>query len=112
MDDVDIVPVLIQKGTTNVCSLLCAGSVHALPPHGLRIPFACVGSVYRHTCVLVAMYVCVLIFVPVVCFLRNAVFTTAGYRRLHPIVQCAVNALNGLACRAPVLLAHAEVAKT
>ncbi len=36
---------------------------------------------------------------------------TAGYLSVHPMAQCVVHALNGLACRAPVLLAHAEVTK-
>ncbi len=37
---------------------------------------------------------------------------TAGHLSFHPMAQCVVHALEGLACRAPVLLAHAEVTKT
>ena len=37
---------------------------------------------------------------------------TAGYLSFHPMAQCVVHALKGLACRAPVLLAQAEVIKT
>jgi hypothetical protein len=33
----------------------------------------------------------------------------AGYLSFHPMAQCVVHALKGLACRAPVLLTHAEV---
>ena len=36
---------------------------------------------------------------------------TAGYLGFHPMAQCVVHALKGLACRAPVLLAHAEATK-
>ncbi len=35
--------------------------------------------------------------------------STAGCVSVHPVAQCVVHALKGLACRAPVLLAHAEV---
>ncbi len=35
---------------------------------------------------------------------------TAGYTSFGPLTQCVVHALKGLGCRAPVLLAHAEVA--
>ena len=35
-----------------------------------------------------------------------------GYLRFHPLAQRVVHALKDLACRAPVLLAHAEVTKT
>ncbi len=34
---------------------------------------------------------------------------TAGYLNFGPMAQCVVHALKGLACRAPVLLAHANV---
>ncbi len=34
---------------------------------------------------------------------------TAEYLSFGPMAQCVVHALEGLACRAPVLLAHAEV---
>ena len=37
---------------------------------------------------------------------------TAGYLIFHPMTRCAVHAVKGLACHAPVLLAHAEVTKT
>ena len=36
---------------------------------------------------------------------------TAGYLSFHPRAQYVVHALKGLACRAPGLLAHAEVTK-
>ncbi len=39
---------------------------------------------------------------------------TAGYLSFGPVgavAQCVVHALKGLACRTPVLLAHAEVKK-
>ncbi len=37
---------------------------------------------------------------------------TAGYLSFGPMAQCDVRALKGLACRAPVLLAYAEITKT
>ena len=43
--------------------------------------------------------------------LRSAHTGTTGYLSFHPMAHCVVHALKGLACRAPVLLAHAEVAK-
>ncbi len=45
-------------------------------------------------------------------YLKYAGATTAGYRSFHPMAQCVVHTLKGLACRAPTLLAHAEVTKT
>ena len=66
--------------------------MHALPSHGLRIPFACVGSVYRHACLLVAMCVCphlcrccVLLSRLCVCVRQLALFGLGAMRdeRLH-----------------------------
>ena len=37
---------------------------------------------------------------------------TAGHLSFHPMAQCVVHALKGLACRAPVLLSHDEVTTT
>ena len=43
--------------------------------------------------------------------MRSKAWLTAGYPSFGPMAQCVVHALKGLACRAPVLLAHAEVTK-
>ena len=42
----------------------------------------------------------------------NPFASTAGYLSFHLMAQCVVYALKGPACRAPGLLAHAEVTKT
>ena len=92
MDDIDIVPVLIQKGTTKVCFLLQAWPVHALPSHSLLIPFACAGSVCRRACLFVAMYLsscfsllCAFIVFVCVCGLQLALYGLGAMRdeRLH-----------------------------
>ena len=45
------------------------------------------------------------------CIIVSQQHITAGYLSFHPMVQCVVHALKGLACRAPVLLALADVTK-
>ena len=44
------------------------------------------------------------------CLIPAQLYRSAvGYLSFGPMAQCVVHALKGMACRAPVLLAHAEV---